>query len=489
MNPFALLLGAGASVAYGVPMMREFYIGFMAHVQERYPLCAELATRLASTHGRSQQDLETLMTDLQAVLGIAPGLSILGLDDRDVSSELYRARELRGYLDAFIIDTCERFARDEAAADTAELFALAELGSLWMFTTNYDRILEHACDAARMSFADGFTQPASAPVADWSDRFDERLRVVKLHGSVNWYVDDPGGDVHRLDRGYALPAHDFRLTRGEHTLRPLMIIPTLEKQAITEPYVQLATHFADVLRDARVLLVIGNSLRDDHIRGVIRTRMDRLHVMLINPDAGNQGQLLGVSERTHRLAVRAEDFYKHGVKELAAIAPGITSGDDQEVHRLLRQCIERVEATIAEELAWTSSEELRRVRRALGDATDVARRDAVLSLQDEGHPSVVAKISDLLQTDLSPEVRVAAVGVLLRSRGSLALDSFEDRAIHDTAVAVRIEAVLAIGTLLPDGDAMAALQRVIGSNTDEVTREIARDICGAEAVQLPPTRP
>lgn len=477
MNPFSILLGAGASYAYGVPMMREFYCDFLTLINERYSACAQLAETLATRRGGEKQDLETLMTDLQMVIGIAPGLSKLGLEDSKVAEHVKRAEELRGYLDAYIIDTCERFDRSRSSVETAELLSLREFGPLWVFTTNYDRVLENACIVARVDYSDGFSQAEGAPVADWSGTFTQGVRIVKLHGSVNWYIDEKGGQIHRLDRGYALPAHDFRLTRRDHNLRPLMIIPTLEKQTTTEPYVHLATWFGDALRDTRVLIVIGSSLRDDHIRGVVRTRMELLHVVLVNPDAGSQHELLGFPRRTHLLAASAADFYRLGMGTLRRLSAELTEDmTDEELRGRLVETLAAIEKAIAEEAAWTSSANLKELRRALESPSVTVRRNAVLALGSEKHPAVTARVIEVLRRDGSPEVRAAAVSALLQAKGSLSIIQLAEAAQRDSSPMVRLEATLALGALLPNEEAAAALNGLERPNTEAVLHVIIADL-------------
>src|SRR2546422_363982 len=100
-NPITILLGAGASRPYGVPLMVEFYHEFCAHLKRRYPECLTFLKQVEQQAARDSNDLETLLSDLTAILSIDSGLKLLGATASAHSPQLQLARELRGYLDAF----------------------------------------------------------------------------------------------------------------------------------------------------------------------------------------------------------------------------------------------------------------------------------------------------------------------------------------------------------------------------------------------------
>jgi hypothetical protein len=145
-NPISFQLGAGASDPYGVPMMNGFYREFQDYIERRHPHCFKLLRSIEENAGHLKPDLETLLSDLQFILGIQNGLSRLGQDNSAIATDLETARELRGYLDAFIVDRCERFQHERSAPELQALFELRQFGPLWIFSTNYDRLIEVACE-------------------------------------------------------------------------------------------------------------------------------------------------------------------------------------------------------------------------------------------------------------------------------------------------------------------------------------------------------
>jgi len=444
-NPIAFLLGAGASYPYGVPMMSGFYRDFTNHVAKRHPHCSAFLASLDARHASPKPDLETLITDLQNILSVTTGLEALGYSEAGITSGGEMARELRGYLDAFVVDRCERFDRDKAATELRPLLKLSTGGELWVFSTNYDRIIEFACEANGFTCSDGFDTSAPTPVANWQGAFDQAVRIVKLHGSVNWYEDDPGGGLHRLDRGYSLPGHDFRLLRGDRRLRPLMIIPTLEKEALGEPYIGLAVRFTDVLKDIRLLIIVGNSLRDRHLKAYIQQRVDQLHVLIVSPGASGSRNVLSRPDRTHTLDAGISEFLGFGGAALSGLRDEIAKPmSDESAAAAIQRFIGQVSEQVADETSISGNEELTVAWTNLGSASTAVRVAAVTTLGRNPHPAVVRRLKSTLSNDTSQHVRVAVIDALFAVSGSTAADTIGEALCTDSSVDVQLEAALAL---------------------------------------------
>ncbi len=453
--PLAFLLGAGASLPYGIPIMTGFYNDFREHVRDRHPHCFSLLERFENAGCHDRPDLETLLTDLGHVTGLELGYQALNSDPSSVEREIKQARELRGYLDAFIVDTCERHDKEKAATEFRSLLNLTKTAPLWVFSTNYDRIVEYCCERHGIECSDGFAVGDNHPVADWNGVFNTPVRLVKLHGSVNWYEDDPGKAFHRLDRGYPLPAHDFRLVRGDQTLKPLMIIPTLEKDALGTPYVQLGLKFTDVLSEARLLVIAGNSLRDRHIRACVESRIQNLVVLLIGPSANRSRDILGCPDRTFALATGFSEFLTLAASEFRKLAARAVSGvDDAEIKKALEEFVSNAGARVKSADIRNTHPELFQLFEQLRTGTIPARIRAVRRLSDFSHPTVIGRTIEALETDDAAGVRVAAIEVLVALSGLAAVPILKDRLAQDDSTDVLIEAVLALHSLGQEGDSI-----------------------------------
>lgn len=152
---------------------------------------------------------------------------------------------------------------------------------LHLFTTNYDRLLELACDMAGLRTTDRFVGrvlPRFVAVHEHVDmHYPERrsapprpvagvVRVCKLHGSIDWAQN--GSDIIdlRIPVGGPAPWGD------DATDAPLMIYPNAMKDTETTQY-PYAPLFRDmsgaIARPQSVLFTYGYGFGDSHINRVI----------------------------------------------------------------------------------------------------------------------------------------------------------------------------------------------------------------------------
>lgn len=421
--------------------MRTFYEAFREHLARRHPVHSTLLKRLEDGQSGSPHDLETLLAALQLAQSAPASLKVLGVAVDTLDLATGELADLRGFLDAFIVDTCERFDRDRSASEFAPILKLRALAPLWIFTTNYDRIVEQACERHEIAYSDGFEAGSGNPVADYSGVFDKDVRVVKLHGSVNWYQNDPDEKLHRLDRGYSLPTKDFALVRGGQRLRPLMIIPTLEKQVMDRPYAQLLVRLTDVLRGLPLLVVAGNSLRDKHLLNYISDRLPRLQVLLVSPNASQNLQRLGLGDGACALDIGFRELLLgvgDSLDTLARTVQGVETPDA--VAAAVQVFIGEVQANAAADLAMRGSPELEIYARLLKDQSAAQRARAATALGGHAHPGVVHRLKEVLRQDTSEHVRAAAVGALIRV-GTAAAIAEALSGLKDASSVVQLEAV------------------------------------------------
>ena len=129
------------------------------------------------------------------------------------------------------------------------------------------------------------------------------------------------GTFLRLDRGYPLPGPDFRLSREGNELEPLMVLPTLEKDALGEPYSHLNHMFTDTMADTLLVIAVGISLRDNHIASAINYNAENVVVLLVDDDpifpgrriAGVRNLKLSTDARTffESLDISSDGYHRH----------------------------------------------------------------------------------------------------------------------------------------------------------------------------------
>lgn len=177
-----------------------------------------------------------------------------------------------GQLGRAITEITEHSAFVSALFGTAQAGLWERRGSINLFTTNYDTLLEDALSLASVSCWDGFSGGATAfrnhrfgdPVPDTG----YRAFLVKLHGSIDWH-QDPDGRVWRVRDGDTYPATDSRV----------LIYPQATKYHATQrdPFAaqfELLRHALNGHKDG-TFSVCGYSFGDDHINQEIELAMAR----------------------------------------------------------------------------------------------------------------------------------------------------------------------------------------------------------------------
>ncbi len=244
--------------------------------------------------GRGEANIED---QFRSALALMEGLAV---QDPDASALLRDAldAEMTRFLASLL--ATERGIATGASETTRQLAELhlqsflmsfasraASRERLHLFTTNYDRVIEHGCDLAGLRIIDRFVG-ALAPVFRSSrievdlhynppgirgePRFMEGvLRFTKLHGSLDWLHDPKARLIRR--KGIPFGAPEKHSDVPEHPVETVMIYPNPAKDVETTayPYAELFRDFAAALcRPNSVLVTYGYGFGDDHINRVLK---------------------------------------------------------------------------------------------------------------------------------------------------------------------------------------------------------------------------
>lgn len=130
-----------------------------------------------------------------------------------------------------------------------------------IFTTNYDTLLEDALSLARITYWDGFSGGA---VAFRSHQYGQsapdqgcRALVVKLHGSIDWFLGEDGRVIRVRD------SDTYPKNRGR-----VLIYPQATKYVATQrdPFASQFSMLRNALSSGEnVLSICGYSFGDEHI--------------------------------------------------------------------------------------------------------------------------------------------------------------------------------------------------------------------------------
>jgi hypothetical protein len=125
---------------------------------------------------------------------------------------------------------------------------------LSIFSLNYDLVFESVFNSEQELLVDvGFSQKR------WSGDFADphssaKLKLYKLHGSVDWYFDESDEEVKE-----GVP----------EGVRPLIVFGSGPKLQSYDPFLSLLGGLRDKLKSASVFVVIGYSFQDKYINNIL----------------------------------------------------------------------------------------------------------------------------------------------------------------------------------------------------------------------------
>jgi hypothetical protein len=203
---------------------------------------------------------------------------------------------------------------DPGAAQQAYAGLFAELGvgratRLVYATTNYDTIGEEMLAALGYMPDVGDFEPSPFQ-AERVIRVDRLLDgmprytpVMHLHGRIGWFRRQQG-------RAVSIPGQNYSANMGV----PIVMLPDLEKDYASDPIINtLWVQFAEALRRATRVLVLGHSLHDEALVRTLNENLrpaTRLGVTVLasreNPQLPDDGEPLALAERIPDLLPAAE---------------------------------------------------------------------------------------------------------------------------------------------------------------------------------------
>lgn len=263
------------------------------------------ADATAKKCGRGKANLED---DFRAAQVLIEALALLE-DKQAAAWEAAYSTALRDLIKS-VLDTERGIGRALAAKCGEDASGLLDLllsfanrpptrERLELFTTNYDRLIEHACDNLGIRILDRFVGIVTPqfrasrlsvdlhydpPGIRGEPRYLEGVvRLTKLHGSLDWRLQDRAIVRTPLPFG---PADTFP-TRLEDPYRSLMIYPNAAKdvETLAFPYAELFRDFVGATcRPNATLFVYGYGFGDDHINRVIREMLtiSSTHLVIIS---------------------------------------------------------------------------------------------------------------------------------------------------------------------------------------------------------------
>lgn len=281
-----LIAGAGTSVELGVPGMVGMGEEFLDHVRQ-WDVEADLVERLMG----DSRDVEHLIEALDQISTARPHLAMMeyALDSLD------RVDRIRAEIEWFIQHAAERVVPRDARLMWGTVLRAAASVDLTLVTTNYDRAIELAANAEEVQVDDGFGTWSERETASWVgfNREGNRPLLVKIHGSTDWYAAGAKGAAIKLRHPMPLFGRASLRLRDGLELSSALVLPSREKLLTHNPYPRLSQAFLNAADHCDVAVIVGSSLRDHHVRGVVESMASRVPVFLVNPAGDAYGIELG----------------------------------------------------------------------------------------------------------------------------------------------------------------------------------------------------
>lgn len=245
-----------------------FYWGYPARIanyEDIYYLAVQIADAMSGEYDNPA--LRLLVDRLAPIL--APFFTSVwrGATVEEILMEA--GTETARYIEDVVWQSLAR-ARTGIAMMPAAVGAASDKGldGLDVFTLNHDTVLEESLRAAEIRFADGFAEQQGS-LCPWDMDLlrsgGARIRVVKLHGSIDWCYYGGLGLAKTVDRNmYHFTLPDGTIGQEWGTGHPTILCGTFNKmlEYLRGPFLDLHLLFREALDSASLLVVSGYSFGD-----------------------------------------------------------------------------------------------------------------------------------------------------------------------------------------------------------------------------------
>lgn len=443
--PLVFIIGAGASCAVGIPDIEGFYEEFKTYLRQKkedHSLVEEQEQRPMA----EKPNLETLITGLRDIQSSFGTFSRISTVPEDLKKHAEDAERLHNLLMSFVINSCNRFDQKRAVQYYRPLLEISKVKPIWVFTTNYDRVIEYCCEICDMPFSDGFLKEKTEPFSIWKDLFEESLNIAKIHGSIDWFRDAERHDrIIKLDEPHPFPSSEFRITYRELSLSTSIIIPTFEKYMSEFPFIDLWIKLNDAISQADLCVVVGSKLRDSHLRNLLLKSLDRVPVIAVsrNPESiqlalESHPNVIPVPSTFERFSMAASGYFKE-------LLPSVDSSNALE---LAKEFAHKVQQTLSNVQLGQVSEggQVDELFRSLKSQSYAERGNAASMLGNLGVRSAVPKLTEMLD-DPEEYARLQAVSALGQLADQESVPKLGEMLLEESSDDVRAEIILVLKTI------------------------------------------
>lgn len=247
-----IVLGSGASMAYGMPGMPQLADYLLECI---HPLEEEME---AWTYFENY---------LKEGLGLEAALHEVPITERLHKEIIYLTRNLILEKDLEIRNQILNREINLPLSELLNFMNTAASPNTKVITTNYDRLVEYAIDQAKLKQHLGFEGNYIKwfnPLDNTNSILKNKVEVLKVHGSLDWFVTQQN-EIISLPDG----------SESYYNVEPVMITPGKAKYQHThdEPFRSLITKVDKIFDESKAIVIIGFGFNDNHIQPKLFAKM------------------------------------------------------------------------------------------------------------------------------------------------------------------------------------------------------------------------
>lgn len=272
-----LLVGTGGSIPYGIPGMDK--------------LCEHLKEELSPIFA-GDPSWNAFLQELDNGNGLESALLKVTLPDEIQTRILYATWNLVSEADLKLFRSLIYGEEHIALGRLIQYFYNADPQCINVITTNYDRMIEYACDFVSLPIDVCLNGQYYRTQKQNPPQTRNIVNLLKVHGSLDLFQDT-------LQRTFALPLRE-KIPDG---LTPKIITPGVTKfqSVFNEPFNSTLHNANNLIDSAQSYLCIGYGFNDDHIQARMLSESSRGKPILLITKA--------VSEHAAHLLVERSQHY------------------------------------------------------------------------------------------------------------------------------------------------------------------------------------
>ena len=242
-----ILAGTGASMPHGIPGMSQLATYLQQELHSKY--VSDASWVVISSRLDNGVDLESALTQVTP----EPSIALI----QDITTTTWR------FITEYDVKCFYDLLSTGNIIPLSRLFrtlAQSSKHNINIITTNYDRLIEYACDQAKLKIDDRFCGHCNRWTSVTPPKTKNIVNLLKVHGSLD-YFKDSNGSVHAIPMQVTLPAG----------FTPDIVPPGSNKyRTVLQGIHRDLLHEADnFIKSATGFLCIGYGFNDEQIQATM----------------------------------------------------------------------------------------------------------------------------------------------------------------------------------------------------------------------------